>query len=396
MDLELSYSDKASCEEVISNTPRIYLCEKERFGQIGLDTWVNRLIFGDNLAVLKTLLEGLRGQVRLIYIDPPFSTNQEYRAGSSRTSTVSWSHQDQAAYKDKLVGAEYLEFLRRGFILSKELLAEDGSIYVHIDWKMGHYVKVIMDEIFGQKNFINDIARVKCNPKNFERRAYGNIKDMILFYSKSHRFVWNNPQEPMTKEDIEALFKKVDQNGRRYTTIPLHAPGETRNGDTGRQWKGLKPPQGRHWRTNPDELTRLDEEGLIEWSRSGNPRRKIYADQIMTKKRQDIWWEFKDPFYPSYPTEKNLEMLKLIIEASSNQDDLVLDYFAGSGTTLIAAEQLGRRWIGIDNSSQAIERAKKRLKSTRNQRAFILLEGKSNERMDSEEHQAGQFSRLPG
>jgi adenine-specific DNA-methyltransferase len=282
------------------------------------------------------------------------------------------------AYEDRIVGLEYIEFLRQRLLLLRELLADDGSIYVHIDWKMGHYVKVLMDEVFGQERFINDITRIKCNPKNFERKAYGNIKDMILFYSKTERYVWNEPREDMTQEDIERLFPKFDEKGRRYTTTPLHAPGETRNGPTGQAWRGLTPPRGRHWRYSPDELDRLDALGLIEWSSTGNPRKKIYADEMLArgKKRQDIW-EFKDPPYPLYPTEKNLEMLKVIVEASSNPDDIVLDCFAGSGTALVAAEELKRRWVGIDHSKVAIDTALRRLLSKKGCSAFVLYELKS-------------------
>ncbi len=353
----------------------VSLKKVKSFGQRRLDGWNNMLILGDNLDVLRLLLQEkeIKGLVRLVYIDPPFATNQEFKAGSARTATISPSQEDETAYEDKLVGGEYLEFLRQRLLLLRELLAEDGSIYVHIDWKMGHYVKVLMDEIFGQERFLNDITRIKCNPKNFERRGYGNIKDMILFYSKTEHYIWHESREEMTEEDIRRLFPKLDDQGRRYTTTPLHAPGETRNGPTGRPWKGVKPPKGRHWRYSPEELDRLDQAGLIEWSSTGNPRKKIYADEVLAKgkKRQDIW-EFKDPPYPSYPTEKNLEMLKVIVEASSNPDDIVLDCFVGSGTTLVAAEELGRRWIGVDNSPTAIEIAQKRLADIKGISAYGL------------------------
>lgn len=268
--------------------------------------------------------------------------------------------------------------MRRRLILLREILADDGSIYVHIDSKMGHYVKILMDEVFGEGRFINNITRVKCNPKNFPRKAYGNITDMILFYSKSEQYVWNDPREEMTEEDICRLFPKVDKDGGRYTTTPLHAPGETSNGPTGLPWKGIEPPRGRHWRYPPDELTKLDEQGLIEWSSTGNPRKKIYADKASEggKKRQDIWY-FKDPPYPSYPTEKNLEMLQMIVHASSDPGDIVLDCFAGSGTTLVAAEILGRRWIGIDNSEMAIKVARERLLSMSQVSAFAVLRANS-------------------
>jgi adenine-specific DNA-methyltransferase len=371
-NIELTYKGKE--KEFLSNIQSVPLQEVKRYGDYPLDGWYNLLIFGDNLSVMKTLMNrsDIKGQVRLVYIDPPFSTKQVFKSGILRTSTISSSNEDQIAYQDLLVGVEYLEFLRKRLVLLKELLADNGSIYVHIDWKIGHYVKVLMDEIFGQEHFINDITRIKCNPKNFKRKGYGNIKDMILFYSKTDNFVWNGSYTNYTKEQLEKLFPKVDKDGRRYTTTPLHAPGETKNGPTGQPWRGILPPKGRHWRYPPAVLDELDRQGLIEWSKTGNPRKKIYADEHIRKVyRQDVW-EFKDPQYPTYPTEKNLEMLKVIIDASSNKEDIVLDCFSGSGTTLIAAEQLGRRWIGIDNSPKAIEITLRRLQSLERVRPFIL------------------------
>lgn len=359
-DYNLVYPAKKSKEEIIARTPSAELTPVFTFGMADMLTWdwSNMLIFGNNMAVMKTLAEKkhIRGNIRLVYIDPPFSTQQEFRGGNDRVATISASQQDEVAYSDKLMGSQFIEFIRERLVLLHELMADDGSIYVHIDWKKGHYVKVIMDEIFGEDHFINDIARIKCNPKNFARHAYGNVKDMVLFYSKTDNYIWNEAKEIMTEQDILRRFNKVDAQGRRYTTIPLHAPGETRNGVTGQIWNGLTPPKGRHWRTDPQELTRLDKAGLIEWSKTGNPRKIIYADEAIMagKKRQDIW-DFKDYQYPTYPTEKNADMLKVIIEASSSPGDIVLDCFAGSGTTLVSAEALGRHWIGIDSSSLAIE-----------------------------------------
>lgn len=216
-----------------------------------------------------------------------------------------------------------------------------------------------MDEVFGVGNFRNDITRIKCNPKNFQRKAYGNIKDLILFYSKTPYPIWNEPKEEFSKEDIEKLFKKIDSQGRRYTTIPLHAPGETANGPTGKEWKGRLPPKGRHWRTDPKILDECDKQGLIEWSKTGNPRKIIFADEKDGKKKQDIW-DYKDTQYPNYPTEKNLNLLKNIILASSNVESIVLDCFCGSGTTLLASQELSRKWIGIDQSDEAIRITQKR------------------------------------
>ena len=349
--------NKKSEEDILERTPKAAL---ESVCGAGAS---DKLIYGDNLPILGALLDDYRGGVDLIYIDPPFATSGEYRLSEDRANAISGSPGGRLAYRDSLVGAEYLEFLGDRLVLLQELLSERGSIYLHIDYKMGHYVKVLMDEIFGARNFRGDITRVKSNPKNFLHKGYGNIKDMILFYSKSNRMTWNDPRIPLSKEEVERRFRKTDADGRRYTTVPLHAPGETADGDTGREWRGRKPPKGRHWRSAPEALEDLDRRGLVEWSANGVPRRKIYADESEGKRVQDIW-EFKDPQYPSYPTQKNADMLNLIISASSNEGDLVLDCFCGSGTTLLSARALGRRWIGVDSSEAAIETTKKRLAET--------------------------------
>ena len=232
---------------------------------------------------------------------------------------------------------------------------------MHIDKQIGHYVKVIMDEVFGDKNFINDLTRIKCNPKNFSRKAYGNYSDMVLYYAKIRdNQIWNNIKEPINNDKIKILFTKTDKEGRKYTTNPLHAPGETVDGDTGKEWKGLKPPIGRHWRYSREELTRLDNEWLIEWSKFGNPRKIVYADKHTGRKIQDVW-EFKDRgiSYTTYPTEKNSDMLKRIILNSSNVGSIILDCFAGSGSTALVANQLNRQWLIIDNSLKSLDVVKK-------------------------------------
>lgn len=358
--MNLIYENKNSEQEILTRNLSVDF-------QIEWNESENKLIQGDNLFVLKTLLDkyNLQSKVDLVYIDPPFATQKSFAVGKERTSTISKSLGDSLAYSDDLIGKDFLEFLRIRLIYLRELMAETASIYLHIDYKIGHYVKIIMDEVFGVRNFRNDITRIKCNPKNFSRKAYGNVKDMVLFYTKSDEYVWNEPKDDYTAEDVERLFKKVDKDGRKYTTIPLHAPGETTNGATNQEWRGMKPPKGRHWRSEPKVLEQLEKEDLIEWSSNGVPRRKIYVDERNGKKKQDIW-EYKDAQYPSYPTEKNIEMIKTIISASSNENDLVLDCFCGSGTTLEAAHQLGRKWIGVDQSNEAIKAAQKRLSEMEN------------------------------
>jgi adenine-specific DNA-methyltransferase len=321
---------------------------------------------GDNLKCLIYLLNKvhLKNKIDLIYIDPPFATNTNFTITDGRATTISNSRKGDIAYSDKLTGKSFIEFLRERLVLLKELLSEQGSIYLHIDYKIGHYVKVMMDEVFGIENFRNDITRIKCNPKNFKRTGYGNIKDLILFYSKSAKPIWHEPKAKYTKNDIEKLFPKK-KKGRRYTTVPIHAPGETISGKSNLPFKGKMPPKGRHWRTDVETLEQWDEKGLIEWSSTGNPRKIIYADEREGKRVQDIW-EYKDPQYPTYPTEKNSKLLDLIIRTSSNPESIVLDCFCGSGTTLKSAHLLNRKWIGIDQSEHAIKATIEKLKLLEN------------------------------
>ena len=356
--MNLEYRNKKTESEILQNSSCFRLCG-------GSTTGTNRLIFGENYEVLKRLLfdHNLGGKVDLIYIDPPFATNNVFRISKDRANTISSSHADEMAYADQICGMDFIEFLRERLVILRELMSEKASIYLHIDYKIGHYVKIAMDEIFGISNFRNDITRIKCNPKNFSRKAYGNVKDLILFYTKTNKYTWNDPIVPFSEEDISRLFKKKDAAKGLYTTIPLHAPGETKDGPTGQEWRGMRPPKGRHWRSHPDELEELDKKGLIEWSVNGVPRKKIFAKDASDKgkKMQDVW-EFKDSQTPIYPTEKNIDMIKTIINASSNKSDLVMDCFMGSGTTILAAYELERAWIGIDQSKHAIDVTKKRLK----------------------------------
>jgi adenine-specific DNA-methyltransferase len=176
----LQYPNKKTEKEILLNTNKANLISVFGIGK-------NKLIKGNNLPILKTLLDDfdLKGKIDLVYIDPPFATNNCFTIGEERVSTISNAKSDKIAYEDNLLGGEFLEFLKERLIFLRELLSEKGSIYLHIDYKIGHYVKIIMDEIFGIENFRNDITRIKCNPKNFQRKAYGNIKDLILFYSKT-------------------------------------------------------------------------------------------------------------------------------------------------------------------------------------------------------------------
>ena len=300
----------------------------------------------------------MEGKVDLVYIDPPFATGSDFVVSDGRASTISSARRGEVAYSDKVTGKEFVEEIRERCVLLKELLSDRGSIYLHTDYKIGHYLKVMMDEVFGIENFRSDITRIKCNPKNFDRVGYGNIKDLILFYTKTATPIWNEPRWEYSEKDIEKLFPKIDKQGRRYTTVPIHAPGESANPQP---FKGIMPPKGRHWRTEVSMLEELDRNGLIEWSANGNPRKINYANEQDGKRVQDVWLDYKDPQYPTYPTEKNQEFIDMIIQTSSNEDSIVLDCYCGSGTTLKSATDNGRIWIGIDRSEVAIKATKEKL-----------------------------------
>ena len=320
--------------------------------------------YGDNLEGLRRLVP-LGIMVDLVYIDPPFATNNDFLIDTDRANAISAS--GKVAYSDKTLGARYLDGLRLRLRAIRDVMSPFGSVYVHIDVKMEHHVRLLMDDVFGAQNFRNSITRIKCNPKNFDRYSYGNIKDTILFYSMSpNRITWNPQKEPMSFDDIERLYPLVDDEGRRYTTTPLHAPGVTVNGATGQAWRGMMPPAGRHWRYPPQKLDELDAAGMVAWSATGNPRKIRYAndpdgeDDMPSKLPQDVW-VYKDPQRAVYPTQKNEDMLERIILTSSDVGDTVLDCYAGSGGALLQAHRLGRRFIGMDNSDAAQQVIERRL-----------------------------------
>lgn len=319
-EYELTYHGKEREEDILADTMAVPLQPVKTFGN-GNGGWTNKLIFGDNLQVLKALRDDPevydrntgRGKIRLIYIDPPFATKQEFRGSK-----------DQKAYQDKIVGAQFLEFLRKRLVFLRELLADDGSIYVHLDEKKGHYIKGILDEIFGENNFQREIIWDISVLSGFKTQAKNWIRghDTIFFYSKGSSFLLNKISVPHRKEYI-SRFNKVDEHGKRYF-------------------------DGRGKRRYLDEV--------IE---RGKPLGDVWTDimsfqQIPTSAER-----------VGFPTQKPEALLERIINASSEPGDLILDTFAGSGTTGAVAEKLGRRWIMVDCGKLAIYTMQKRLLNLR-------------------------------
>jgi adenine specific DNA methylase Mod len=305
-EYELIYANKDREEDILADTMAVPLQKIKSFRN-GVDNseWNNMLIFGDNLQTLKTLLQmkyegtlknsdGTIG-IRLIYIDPPFATKHEYKGS-----------QDQKAYQDKIAGADFIEFLRKRLVFLRELLSDNGSIYIHLDWKKAHYIKVIADEIFGEESFQREIiwrlgwiSGYKSIAKNWIRNH-----ETLLYYIKGR----NN-----------SIFNK--------TYIPYPPDYE--------RWGGRKAGKG---------LPIEDVWGVF-------PKEGVTSLQVVSYSKEDT----------GYPTQKCEGLIKRIVEASSQKGDLVLDCFAGSGTTLAVSEKLDRRWIGIDCGKLASYTIQKRI-----------------------------------
>ena len=339
-EYELTYYGKESEQAIISQTFAVPLQENRRFGDATEDDWLNKIIFGDNLQVLKTLVEMKhRGElknadgtdgIRLVYIDPPFATKQDF------------SNKDAKAYSDKLAGAEFLEWLRKRLILLREVLSDDGSIYVHLDWHKAHYIKILMDEILGEGNFKNEIIwhyDIGTAPKKDFKRKH----DSILRYTKTNNYIYNTVTIP--PKNLKR-YDKTDEDGRIYMV----------RGDSGKRvYADEGQPEDDVWTFyKSDELRSLNS--------MSNERRSI-----------------------KYPTQKPEKLIERIVKASSNEGDLVLDCFGGSGTTAAVAEKLGRRWITVDAGKLSIYTIQKRIIGIESYKPFAVYDAGlyDNEKLNS-------------
>ena len=316
-----------------------------------MNNFVNKLYCMDNLELLKQLPNE---SIDLIYCDILYNTGKKFKD-----------------YDDNLgTPQEAIEWYKPRLIEMKRVLKGTGSIYLHCDYHLNSYLRVEMDKIFGVNNFRNELIRINCNPKN-NSNNFGRIYDNILYYVKSKNFIFNVPTEPKNEGDIIKQFNKIDENGNRYTTTPLHAKGKTKNGESGMPWNSSKgliyPPENRHWRMSHENLNILDKKGLIEWSINNNPRKIIYAKDYLDKNVQNILIDYKSMGYENeyviYDTQKPKSLLDMIIRSSSNEGDIIADFFCGSGTSLVVAKELGRNYIGCDINIRAIEITEKRLQN---------------------------------
>ncbi|MBW6484999.1 MAG: hypothetical protein K0B01_02445 [Syntrophobacterales bacterium] len=325
--------------------------------------WKNLIVQGDNLQFLKTcyrnvdplIKDKVKGKVKLIYIDPPFATKSEFGGKDGERS-----------YADKVDTAEFIEALRERLIYQRELLADDGGIYVHLDYRMVSHIRIILDEIFG--SFKNQISWKRSAIASNVNKQYRNSQDFILFYSKSENNLFK-PQFGKYSESSKAHYNKVDEKGV-FRTVPLMASGKTNEGLSGQPWRGIdvssRGKSGMHWLKSHDELERLDAEGIIYWNTKGIPELKYYSSEAKGVYISDFWEDITvinsmAIEYQNYMTQKPEALLERIILGSSNPDDLVMDIFGGSGTTAAVAEKLGRRWITCDFGKHSIYTIQKRL-----------------------------------
>src|SRR3989344_7049329 len=300
-EYELVYAGKDRKEDIIAETMAVPLQEIKTFGK-NENGWTNKLIFGDNLQILKEIYNDQKGKnifdtkdkIKLIYIDPPFATKQDFMKDGEKV------------YQDKVIGAEFLEFLRERLILAKEILADDGSIYIHLDQKKGHYVKILLDEVFGENNFFNEIVwgyRTGGISKTFFARKH----DSIFFYAKNSNTNIFNTQYYKSYQQKKYNFKGVEDLWDEEKKMWYH------NSVCRDVWEDIYP--------------------------------------IGTENNERV----------DYPTQKPEALMERIVKASSNEGDIVMDFFAGSGTTLSVAEKLDRKWIGCDCGKLAIYTIQKRI-----------------------------------
>ena len=353
--------------------------------------WTNKLIWGDNKLILSSLKNGpLReeieeqGGLKLIYIDPPFDVGADFSMDieiGDDTFTKKPSILEEIAYRDTWgKGADsFIAMIYERLILMRDLLAEDGSIYVHCDWRMVGYLRIVIDEVFGPDHFQN-IITWRRGPQKSHGLGYGHNADYIIYGTKTDRLVWNIQTGELSDEYLESF--KEDEYGK-YVTTPLHSGRPPKNVP---EWRGVKPPSGRGWAYTIETLEKLDKEGKVEWSKNGVPRLKRYLSEIKGAAVQEIWTDIKPLLAKSsshvgYPTQKPEALLERIIKASSNEGDLVADFFCGSGTTAAVAEKLGRKWICTDLGKFAVHTTRKRMIGVQRQlkadgedyRAFEIL-----------------------
>ena len=356
-----------------------------------LKGWTNKLIWGDNKLILSSLKNGplreeieKQGGLKLLYIDPPFDVGADFSMDieiGDATFTKKPNILEEIAYRDTWgKGADsFIAMIYERLALMRDLLAEDGSIYVHCDWRVNALMRLVLDEIFVSEQFINQLCWRRTTAHGDAKQGakrYDIVDDTILFVAKSvTRKLWNTQYVPFSDEQIAQQYNKADDNGRKYRLVTPTAakPG----GDTSYEWRGVTPPKGRYWAYTREKMQAFENEEKLYYSSSGQPYIKYFLDERPGVAASTIWHDML--LAPTakervdYPTQKPEVLLERIIKASSNEGDLVADFFCGSGTTAAVAEKLDRKWIVSDLGKFAIHTTRKRMIGVQRQ---LKAEGK--------------------
>ena len=320
-----------------------------------------RVIYcGDNLEQLRKLPDGC---IDLIYIDPPFNSNRNYE--------VFWGEtKEKRSFEDRHESTHaYIEFMRPRCVEMARALKRTGTFYYHCDWDASHYVKVMLDQIFGENSFQNEIVWRRTKAHNDPSR-YGANHDTLFFYTGSNEWAWNRQYTPYTQDYLDQNYRYHDEHGRRFRVSDMTAnkPG----GDTSYEWttpdgRKVKPYKGRYWAYSKEKMKEFETAGMLYYRTTGMPMMKHYMDEMPGVPLQTFWDDVQPVISGSdeqlgYPTQKPLALMERILKSSSNENDIVLDAFCGCGTTLVAAQNLNRQWIGIDISPTACRVMAKRLR----------------------------------
>ncbi len=318
-----------------------------------------RVIYcGDNLEQLRKLPDAC---VDLIYIDPPFNSNRNYE--------VFWGEtKEKRSFEDRHESTKaYIEYMRPRCVALHRVLKKTGSFYYHCDWHASHYVKQMLDQIFGENQFVNEIIWKRSSAHSDTkqgRKAFGVITDSIFFYRNGDLATWNAQFTSYDEEYLKRDYRRVDKTGRRYRIDNIQGPGGAAKGNPFYEAMGVK----RYWRYSKERMDELIKEGRIIQTKPGAvPQYKRYLDEMPGIPLQNLWDDIpiinnRSAEYLGYPTQKPLKLLERIIKATSNENDIVLDAFCGCGTALVAAQKLKRQWIGIDVSPTACRVMATRLK----------------------------------
>ena len=363
---------------------------------------MNTLYYGDNLNILRDYIQ--KESVDLVYLDPPFNSNRSYNvlfrdetgveAQAQITAfedTWHWNVDTEKVYQELVTTGEartssvisalretigtnqvtaYLVMMAIRLAELHRILKPTGTLYLHCDPTASHYLRIVLEAIFGPTNFRNEIIWKRTSAHS-DSKTCGNAHDCLLLYTRSNNFTWNKQYQPYNQEYVDSHYTQTDKRGRRYQTGDLSAMGLSGGGYT-YEWKGVT----KLWRMPESKMRELDAQGRIHYSKSGGARYVRYLDEMHGTPLQDVW----DDIPPinsqaaerlGYQTQKPVALLERIVQASSNPGELVLDPFCGCGTTIAAAQKLGRQWIGIDITHLAIALQKYRLKDS-----FGLVEKK--------------------